>query len=39
MRDCHQVFVRIYQFVFGFGLSSVGGFLLGFYLGFRLLRL
>ncbi|KAI8476895.1 MAG: hypothetical protein J3K34DRAFT_516161 [Monoraphidium minutum] len=36
-RDCRMWLVRIYEFVFGFGLSSVGGFLLGFWLGAKLL--
>jgi hypothetical protein len=29
--------LSLYQFVFGFGLSSAGGFLLGFWLGTKLL--
>lgn len=37
MRDCKMCVVGVYQFVFQFGLSSVGGFFLGFWLGLRLL--
>jgi ABC-type nitrate/sulfonate/bicarbonate transport system permease component len=37
VRDCHKVVVAVYSFVFGFGLSSVGGFLLGLWIGLRLL--
>jgi ABC-type nitrate/sulfonate/bicarbonate transport system permease component len=36
-RDCKQLVVSIYEFVFGFGLSSVGGFFLGFWLGLKVL--
>lgn len=36
-RDCKTCFLGVYQFVFGFGLSSVGGFVLGFWLGLKLL--
>lgn len=35
--DCRMWIIRIYEFVFGFGLSSVGGFMLGFWLGMKLL--
>lgn len=37
LRDCRNCLVRVYEFVFGFGLSSVGGFSLGFWLGLKLL--
>lgn len=37
IHDCRRCILHIYQFVFGFGLSSVGGFILGFWLGTRLL--
>lgn len=37
VRDCRTVALGVYQFVFGFGLSSVGGFILGFWLGAKLL--
>ncbi|GBF91256.1 hypothetical protein Rsub_03576 [Raphidocelis subcapitata] len=37
VRDCRNCAVAVYQFVFGFGLSSVGGFLLGLWIGLRLL--
>jgi uncharacterized membrane protein (Fun14 family) len=35
--DVRSLFTGLYKFVFGFGLSSVGGFALGFWLGLRLL--
>ena len=37
VRDCRAWAVSVYRFVFGFGLSSVGGFVLGFWLGAKLL--
>lgn len=37
VRDCKTWATAIYRFVFGFGLSSLGGFALGFWLGAKLL--
>jgi len=36
-KDCRNCMAQVYQFVFGFGLSSIGGFILGFWLGTKLL--